>query len=173
MTPILGSFRPTGGSSCPVRATGPGRFSYGARSPEGPARPPGEVLSAFTSSAPHLPNGLPICPPPGEGDLQVLPQVTLRREKTFVKRLTDLGWMGGRNRKYSKILTMIGLPWWLSGKEPTCQCRDMGSIPDPKRSCMSQSRQARALSPLLNLCSRAYEPWLLSPPAAATEALEP
>ena len=158
MTPILGSFRPTGGSSCPVRATGPGRFSYGARSPEGPAWPPGEVLSAFTSSAPHLPNGLPICPPPGEGDLQVLPQVTLRREKTFVKRLTDLGWMGGRNRKYSKILTMIGLPWWLSGKEPTCQCRDMGSIPDPKRSCMSQSRQARALSPLLNLCSRAYEP---------------
>ena len=23
-----------------------------------------------------------------------------------------------------------GLPWWLTGKESTCQCRDTGSIPD-------------------------------------------
>ena len=34
--------------------------------------------------------------------------------------------------KHSSI--HIGLPWWLSGKEATCQCRDMGSIPGLGRS---------------------------------------
>ena len=29
---------------------------------------------------------------------------------------------------------MIGFPWWLSGKEPACQCRDMGLIPELRRS---------------------------------------
>ena len=27
-----------------------------------------------------------------------------------------------------------GLPWWLSGKEPTCQAGDVGSIPGSGRS---------------------------------------
>ena len=27
------------------------------------------------------------------------------------------------------LLYIRGLPWWLSGKESTCQCRDMGLIP--------------------------------------------
>ena len=58
-------------------------------------------------------------------------------------------------------------------KNPLASAEDMGSIPDPGRSCVSQSRYAHALSSLLNLCSRAYEPQLLSPPAATTEALAP
>ena len=27
-----------------------------------------------------------------------------------------------------------GLPWWLSGKEPTCNARDAGSTPGSGRS---------------------------------------
>ena len=32
-----------------------------------------------------------------------------------------------------------GLPWWLSGKESACQCREVGLIPGPGRSRMLQS----------------------------------
>ena len=32
-----------------------------------------------------------------------------------------------------------GLPWWLSGKESTCQCRRRGSIPDWERPHMLSS----------------------------------
>jgi len=28
----------------------------------------------------------------------------------------------------------MGLPWWLSSKEPTCSAGDMGSIPGSERS---------------------------------------
>ena len=28
---------------------------------------------------------------------------------------------------------MLGLPWWLSGKEPACNAGDMGSIPGSGR----------------------------------------
>ena len=30
---------------------------------------------------------------------------------------------------YVEICSFYGLPWWLSGKEPTCQCRRCGSNP--------------------------------------------
>ena len=30
--------------------------------------------------------------------------------------------------------TMRGLPWWLSGKESACKCRNTDSIPDLGRS---------------------------------------
>ena len=30
--------------------------------------------------------------------------------------------------KYGESVLGLGLPWWLSDKEPTCQWRDMGSI---------------------------------------------
>ena len=30
--------------------------------------------------------------------------------------------------------TMRVLPWWLSGKESSCQCRNTGSVPDLGRS---------------------------------------
>ena len=28
----------------------------------------------------------------------------------------------------------LGLPWWLSGKEPACQCRRLGFNPELRRS---------------------------------------
>ena len=34
---------------------------------------------------------------------------------------------------------IVELLWRLSGKEPTCQCRDTGLIPDPGRSHMPQN----------------------------------
>ena len=33
-----------------------------------------------------------------------------------------------------KVINKIGIPWWLSGKESACQCRDAGSIPGSRRS---------------------------------------
>ena len=126
MTPIVGSFRPTGGSHCPVWATVPGRFSYDARSPEGPARPPGEVLSAF------LPQ-LPICPlnwlsVPGRGICRCcLKSLFLERKSLWRGWQIEDGWL--EEIEYNKILTMRGFPWWLSGKESTCQCRRHGFDP--------------------------------------------
>jgi len=32
------------------------------------------------------------------------------------------------------IIYSSGLPWWLSGKEYACQCRNAGSIPGLERS---------------------------------------
>ena len=38
---------------------------------------------------------------------------------------------------YGRISSLKQLPWWLSGKEPTCQCKrlagDVGSIPESER----------------------------------------
>ena len=45
---------------------------------------------------------------------------------------------------------------------------DKGSIPDPERSHMAWSNEARAPQ-LLSLCSRSQEPQLRSPHAAVTE----
>ena len=65
-----------------------------------------------------------------------------------------------------------GLPWWLSGKESSSQCRRCGfnlwSGEDPTG--------CRATKPMPHeycLCSRARGPQLLSPHAAATEAQGP
>ena len=60
-----------------------------------------------------------------------------------------------------------GLPWWLSGKESTCQCRRhgfhswSGKIPHTLE-------QLSLCATLLSLCSRAQAPHLLKP-----ELLEP
>ena len=52
--------------------------------------------------------------------------------------------------------TNRGLPWWLSGKESTCQCREHGFNP--------WSKKIPDVSWQLSLV-----PQLLSPPAATTE----
>ena len=61
------------------------------------------------------------------------------------------------------------LPWWLSGKESACQCRTMGLIPDLGRSHVLRSNHAR-VPQRMSLWLRAWEPQLLGPCAAATEA---
>ena len=57
-----------------------------------------------------------------------------------------------------------GLPWWLSGKEPTCQCST--------HRCDCWSRKTPHAAELLSLCAPATEPVLQSPrthvPAQAT-----
>ena len=62
---------------------------------------------------------------------------------------------------------MEGLLWWLSGKESACQCRRRGF--DPWSGTIPHALEQQ----LLSLCSRAWEPKLRSPRAAAREALEP
>ena len=47
-----------------------------------------------------------------------------------------------------------GLPWWLSVKESTCQCRRPGYDPGPKKIPQAPSNEAYAPL-LLSLCSRA------------------
>ena len=61
-----------------------------------------------------------------------------------------------------------GLPWWHSSEESTCQCRKMGSIPDPGRFHMLWSSWGHEPQ-LLSLRSRARGPQLPSSCAAATE----
>ena len=56
----------------------------------------------------------------------------------------------------------MGLPWWLSGKEPTCQCRRHGFDPWSSKILPYTSEQ---LSP----CATAFEPVLESLGAASTE----
>ena len=48
----------------------------------------------------------------------------------------------------------LGLPWWLSGKESTCQCRRRGFHP-----------WARKIPHALELCAKTVEPLLWSPGA--------
>ena len=38
-----------------------------------------------------------------------------------------------RKKQYLKIYWLLGLPWWLSGKESTGDAEDMGSIPGSGR----------------------------------------
>ena len=61
-----------------------------------------------------------------------------------------------------------GLPWWLSGKQSTCQCRRHGS--DPRLGSTPRAME------LLCWCTTTVEPgepWLLSPWAAMNEARVP
>ena len=63
-----------------------------------------------------------------------------------------------------------GLPWWLSGKESTCQHRKHGFDPSPGKIPHAMEQ----LSPCTTtVCSRAQELQLQSPRAAATEAVCP
>ena len=63
----------------------------------------------------------------------------------------------------------MGLPWWLSGEESTCQCKRHDSIPGSGRSHVSRRNYA-CVPQLLSLYSGAQEPQLLSPHATTTEA---
>ena len=38
-----------------------------------------------------------------------------------------------RKKQYLKIYWLLGLPWWLSGKESTGDAEDIGSIPGSGR----------------------------------------
>ena len=59
----------------------------------------------------------------------------------------------------------LGVPWWLSGKESTCQCRRHGS--DPWSGKITHATEQ--LSP----CATTTEPVLWSPRVATTEAVRP
>ena len=65
---------------------------------------------------------------------------------------------------------ILGLPWWLSGKEPTCGAGDTGLVPGPGISHMPQSIYA-CVPQLPSLCSRAQEPRPLSPWAVEAAAV--
>ena len=77
-------------------------------------------------------------------------------------------WGGGVIFKHINL----GLPQWSMVTNLPTNAGDMGSIPGLGRSWMLQSNEACAPQ-LLNVCSRAQEPQLLSPCAAATEACTP
>ena len=72
----------------------------------------------------------------------------------------------------SKEFTRRGLPWWLNGKEPACQCRRQGFNPWSGKI----AHAAEQLSPCTTTTepvSRAQELQLLSPRAATAETHEP
>ena len=56
----------------------------------------------------------------------------------------------------------LGLPWWLSGEESTCQCWKRGVVPGSAR-IPHAAEQLGPVPLLLSLCSRAWEPQLLNP----------
>ena len=60
--------------------------------------------------------------------------------------------------KYPSKRDWFGLPWWLSGKEFSCQCRRYGFDP--------QSGEIPHASKQLSLCATTIEPVLRSPRAA-------
>ena len=66
----------------------------------------------------------------------------------------------------------LGFPGGSVVKNPSAKAGDLGLIPDPGRSHILQSTSA-CTSQLLNLCSRAGEPQLLSPCATTTEVQAP
>ena len=65
-----------------------------------------------------------------------------------------------------------GLPWCLSGKESTCQCRRHRFNPW-SRNIPHASEQLTHAPQLLSLCYRAWEPKLPSPHTATSEACAP
>ena len=65
-----------------------------------------------------------------------------------------------------------GLPWWLSGKESTCRCQETRFTPW-SRKIPRAAEQPSPCAPLLRLWPRVWEPRLLSPLAARTEARTP
>ena len=64
-----------------------------------------------------------------------------------------------------------GLPWWFSGEESDCQCRTDRLDPWSRKI----PHALKQLSPCttISLCSRAWEPQVLSPCAPTTEGLPP
>ena len=62
-----------------------------------------------------------------------------------------------------------GLPWWLTGKESTCQMQEtqVQSLPQENLTCH------RATKPMRSLCSRAQELQLRSLRVTTTEARAP
>ena len=88
----------------------------------------------------------------------------------------ELGWLvGGWGGRWARLKTReknlnlirlkvigLGLPWWLGGKESSCQCRRHGF----NSWSMKIPRATKPLSPcstLLGLCPRRWEPQLLKP----------
>ena len=72
----------------------------------------------------------------------------------------------------SSLKLGLGLPWWLRGKESTCQCWRHGLIPNPGRSHMPWSNYwTRALEPG-SLNHRAHVSQLLKPPHPRAHALQ-
>ena len=64
-----------------------------------------------------------------------------------------------------------GFPWWLSGKESTCQCRRHGF--DLWSTRMPHAKEQLTLcATTIELCSRAQEPQLLKPPHPRACALQ-
>ena len=89
-------------------------------------------------------------------------------EKAMAPRSSTLAWKipwmeePGRDRRSLQEIKMmlVGLPWWLSGKEPACQFRrprfDPWSRRIPQSGCGCTPQ-------LLSLCSRAQELQPLKP----------
>ena len=64
---------------------------------------------------------------------------------------------------------LLGLPWWLSGKESAYQCRGHGF--NPWYGTIPHAlEQLSSCTATMSLCSRALELQLLSPHATTTEA---
>ena len=74
-----------------------------------------------------------------------------------------LDWEDILEKGWETLSSILGLPWWLSGKEYTCNAGDLGSIPGVKRSpagdhgnslqysCLENSHRQRSLAD--------YSPW--------------
>ena len=58
----------------------------------------------------------------------------------------------------------LGLSWWFSDKEYTCQCRRHGF--DPRTGKIPHDEEQLSAPQLLSLCPRAQEVQLLSPRAS-------
>ena len=76
------------------------------------------------------------------------------------------GYVNAEGPKTTKgVKVRVGVPWWLSGKESTSQCRRQGFNP--------QSRKIPQATEQLSLYTTAAEPVLWSLGAGATEAQAP
>ena len=74
-----------------------------------------------------------------------------------------LDWEDILEKGWETLSSILGLPWWLSGKEYTCNAGDLGSIPGVKRSpggghgnslqysCLENPHRQRSLAD--------YSPW--------------
>ena len=66
---------------------------------------------------------------------------------------------------------LLGLPWWFSGWESSCQCRGHGF--EPLSGKIPHTVEQLSSPQLLSLRSRVRKPQLLSPHATTTEAHAP
>ena len=71
----------------------------------------------------------------------------------------------GLCKNLSVLKLFLGLPWWLSGKESTCQCKRYGF--DPWSGKIAHAAEE------LSLCTTTIKPALQSPRAPTTEARAP